>query len=194
MNDTILWYATRGAGATTLVLLTGVILLGILSVRRFEAAGWPRFLTTGLHRNLALLALIFLGIHIVTAITDPYTHLGLAALVPFASSYRTLWLGLGAVALDLLLALILTSLMRRVIGRRAWRAVHWLAYLCWPVAVLHGLGTGTDAFSPWLLALQGLCAAAVVAAVVARLASRRRDRLAAGRAGFRVRMTREPER
>ena len=90
MSDTLLWYTTRGAGAVSLVLLTAVIVLGILSALRVQAAGWPRFLTTGLHRNLALMTLVFLALHIVTAVVDPFTHLGwLTAVVPFSSSYRT---------------------------------------------------------------------------------------------------------
>src|SRR6202162_4210690 len=155
MNDTILWYTTRGAGAVSLVLLSAVVVLGILSSLRFEVPSWPRFLTTGLHRNLALTAVVFLALHIVTAVVDPFTHLGwLAAVVPFSSYYRTFWLGLGTVAFELLLAIVVTSLVRGFIGQVAWRLVHWLSYASWPIAVLHGFGTGTDAWSAWLFALQ----------------------------------------
>src|SRR5579859_5448697 len=155
MSTTYLWYTTRGAGAVSLVLLSAVIVLGILGASRYEAPGWPRFVTTGFHRNLSLLAVVFLALHIVTAVVDPYTSLGwTTVLIPFTSSYRTLWLGLGTVAFDLLLAIVLTSLLRRFIGQPAWRGVHWLAYACWPVAVLHGFGTGTDAWSFWLLLIQ----------------------------------------
>ena len=103
MSNTVLWYTTRGAGAVTLILLSTVVVLGILSNLRVESRRWPRFLTTGLHRNLALMALVFLALHIVTAVVDPYTNLGwAAALVPFSSYYRTLWLGLGVIAMELL--------------------------------------------------------------------------------------------
>ena len=95
---------------------------------------------------------MFLVLHIVTAVVDPFTHLGItAALVPFGSYYRTFWLGLGTVAFELMLAIVATSLLRHLIGVRVWRAVHWLAYVCWPVAVLHGIGTGTDASTPWMI-------------------------------------------
>jgi hypothetical protein len=87
------------------------------------------------------------------------------------SSYRTLWLGLGTVAADLLLALVITSLVRRRLGYRAWRGVHWFAYACWPVALLHGLGTGTDARSTWMLLLTIACVGAVLLAVAGRLAA-----------------------
>ena len=127
VKDTILWYATRGAGVVSLVLLTGVVVLGIVSAMRWQTASWPRFLTTGLHRNLALTTLIFLAIHVVTAVVDPFTALGWeAAIVPFSSPYRRFWLGLGVVAIYLLLAIVLTSLLRPLFGPRVWRIVHWL--------------------------------------------------------------------
>jgi sulfoxide reductase heme-binding subunit YedZ len=166
MNDTILWYATRGAGVVSLVLLTGVVVLGIVSAMRWQTASWPRFLTTGLHRNLALATLIFLATHIVTAVVDPFTALGWqAALIPFSSSYRRLWLGLGVVAIYVLLAIVLTSLLRPLFGHSAWRLVHWLSYLMWPVAVIHGIGTGTDPRFAWMLAIEAICIGSVVAAI-----------------------------
>jgi methionine sulfoxide reductase heme-binding subunit len=186
VSTTYLWYATRGAGAVSLLLLSAVTVLGVLSVARFESRGWPRFVTTGFHRNLSLLAVIFLALHIVTAVVDPYTSLGWAtAVIPFSSSYKTLWLGLGSVAFDLLLAVLLTSLLRGFIGRRAWRAVHWLAYASWPVAVVHGFGTGTDRWSAWLLALNAVCILAVGWAVAVRLMLPAGDPLSTERTRFR---------
>src|SRR5205823_14107568 len=172
MSDSILWYTTRGAGAVTLILLSAVVVLGILSNLRVQSPGWPRFLTTGLHRNLALMTLVFLALHIVTAVVDPFTNLGwAAALIPFSSSYRTFWLGLGVISFELLLAIVVTSLVRGVLGHRAWRAIHWLTYAAWPVGVVHGLGTGTDTWSAWMLAIAAGCVAGVGAAIVLRLTS-----------------------
>jgi sulfoxide reductase heme-binding subunit YedZ len=169
MSDTILWYATRGAGIVSLVLLTAVVVLGITSAMRWQAASWPRFLTTGFHRNLALTTLAFLAIHIVTAVVDPFTALGWnAALIPFSSSYRTFWLGLGVVAMYLLLAIVITSLLRPLFGVRTWRFVHWLTYAMWPVALIHGIGTGTDRRFSWMLFIDGVCVAAVLLAVLWR--------------------------
>jgi sulfoxide reductase heme-binding subunit YedZ len=174
VSDSILWYATRGAGIVSLLMLTGVVGLGVLTSLRLQSPSWPRFLTAGLHRNLALLAVAFLVIHIVTAVIDPFTALGpLAALVPFASSYRPLWLGLGVVALDLLLALVVTSLLRVRIGHRAWRAVHWLAYAAWPVALLHGVGTGSDSAAMWMRLIDVLCIAIVAGATAWRASTSR---------------------
>jgi sulfoxide reductase heme-binding subunit YedZ len=187
MSDQILWFATRGAGVVSLILLTMVTCLGLLTVVRWQSPSWPRFLTAGLHRNLALLSLAFLGTHIATAILDPFTALGIvAAAIPFASSYRPIWVGLGVIALDLILALIATSLIRERLGQRAWRAIHWASYAAWPLALVHGLGSGSDAFAPWLLAIQAICLAMVGGALLWRLAvggsnrSRLPDVVAAG--------------
>ncbi len=126
-------------------------------------------------------------VHIATAVMDSFAPIRLIdAVVPFTSAYRPLWLGLGAIAFDLLLAVAITSLVRRRLGYRAWRATHWLAYASWPVALLHGLGTGSDARARWMLALVAVCLAIVVAAVLARVAygwpERFATRLAAGTA------------
>jgi methionine sulfoxide reductase heme-binding subunit len=185
VSDTLLWYTTRGAGAVTLVLLSGVVVLGILSALRVQTSAWPRFLTAGLHRNLALMTLVFLALHIVTAVIDPFTHLGwLTAVVPFSSYYRTIWLGLGTVAFELLVAIVVTSLARPFIGQAAWRLVHWLTYASWPIAVIHGLGTGSDVWSPWSLVLTAVCVGAVVAAIGYRLMAGPRDPLAGARSAF----------
>ncbi|HEX4215212.1 MAG TPA: ferric reductase-like transmembrane domain-containing protein [Candidatus Dormibacteraeota bacterium] len=168
--DSLLWYTIRGAGAVSLVLLTAILCLGIVSALRWSSPAWPRFLTVGLHRNLALLALVVLALHIVLAVVDPYTALGWrAAVIPFAVGYRRLWLGLGSVALYLIVTLVVTSLLRQVIGLRLWRFVHWAAYACWPVAMIHGMGTGSDFGLTWMVALDVVSAAAVVAAVGLRL-------------------------
>lgn len=195
MSNTVLWYTTRGAGAVTLILLSAVVVLGILSTLRVQNESWPRFLTTGLHRNLALMTLVFLALHIVTAVVDPFTNLGwAAALVPFSSYYRTFWLGLGVIAFELLLAIVVTSLVRGVLGHRSWRAIHWLTYAAWPIGVLHGLGTGTDTWSVWMLGITGACVAAVGMAIVIRLTSGSSDPLAEARSSFRAAVDRRETR
>ncbi|HEY0716163.1 MAG TPA: ferric reductase-like transmembrane domain-containing protein, partial [Streptosporangiaceae bacterium] len=158
-----LWYATRSMGVMALILLTATVVLGVATVAGVSGPGIPRVVTGALHRNLSLLAMVFVAAHVLTTVLDRYTSIGLtAAFVPFSSSYRAFWLGLGAVALDLLLAVTVTSLFRDRMSYRAWRAVHWLSYASWPVALWHGLGTGTDTRVPWLLALDALCVASVL--------------------------------
>jgi sulfoxide reductase heme-binding subunit YedZ len=148
------------------------VLLGITGVvrRRPKTPRVPRFLVDGLHRNVSLLVVVFLVTHILSSVLDPFAHVRyLDALIPFVSSYRPIWLGLGAVAFDLLIALTVTSLLRRRLGLKAWRAIHWTAYACWPIAVVHGVATGTDARVAWFGALTTACVAAVLAALGFRL-------------------------
>jgi sulfoxide reductase heme-binding subunit YedZ len=167
-----LWYATRATGLVTLLLLTAAVVLGILTAGRFAGVTWPRFLTIGLHRNISLLAVAFLGLHVGTTVVDSYTSIGLTdALVPFLSSYKTVWLGLGAIASDLFLALIITSLLRQRLGHRAWRLIHWCGYVCWPVALVHAAGIGTDKTRSWVFLLTIACVAAVASALAARVMS-----------------------
>jgi methionine sulfoxide reductase heme-binding subunit len=167
MMPSPLWYATRGAGVVGLLLLTAVVVLGLATTTRREGSAWPRFLSSRMHGNIAWLAVVFLVIHVVTAVTDPFAHLGWRdALVPFGSRYRPLWLGLGVVSAELVGALVITSLLRSKLKYRNWRLVHWTAFACWPLAVLHGLGTGTDVRTMWFLAVDALCVVAVGAAIV----------------------------
>lgn len=170
-STTPLWYTTRATGLVALVLLTASMVLGVLASVRYQRPALPRFVTSGLHRNASLLALAFTIAHVITTVTDPFAHIRLQdAVIPFLSAYRPFWLGLGAIGLDLMLALIVTSLLRSRMTHRSWQLVHWSAYLCWPVAVLHGLGTGTDTPVRWVLALTVLCVLAVAGAASWRLA------------------------
>ena len=187
-SNSWLWYATRATGVTALILLTGSVVLGIVVQVRAASQRWPRLVTLGVHRNLSLLVLAFLGLHILTAVVDSYAPVGwLSVLVPFASSYRPIWLGFGTVAFDLLVAVTVTSLLRTRISARLWRLVHWAAYACWPSAVVHGLGTGSDAKQPFVLGVTVCCVVAVLLAAGWRLASGRPEhaaaRLAAGATG-----------
>lgn len=166
-----LWYITRGSGVVALLLLTASVGLGVVSALRWRTTRWPRFATVDVHRNLTLLSIVFVVIHVVTTVLDGYAPVGyLDSVVPFLSPYRPIWLGLGTVAFDLLLALVVTSLFRGLVPARAWRALHWTAYAAWPVALIHSLGTGSDARTAWL---QGIGVASLVAvslSVLARIA------------------------
>lgn len=169
-GPTALWYLTRGTGIVALVLLTATVVLGIVVSVGWTSPRLPRFASRDLHRNLSLFCLVLLVAHIVTAVADGFAPIGyVASIVPFSSPYRPLWLAFGTLSFDLLLAVGATSAVRRYLGQRAWRAVHWLAYACWPIALLHGLGTGTDTRLGVVLALNAACVAAVLAAVGWRL-------------------------
>lgn len=165
-----LWYATRATGVIALVLLTITVALGVLGVSRLETPRWPRIVTAGLHKNISLLVVAFVAVHVLTTVLDSFVAISpVSVFIPFTSSYRPLWLSLGTIAFDMLLAVVVTSLLRTRISYRAWKAVHWLAYACWPVALWHGLGTGTDSRLPWLLAIDAACVLLVAGALLWRL-------------------------
>ncbi len=165
-----LWYASRSTGVVCLVLTTTVVLLGLLVARQRRLPGLPKFGVVHLHRYLSLLAVGFVVVHILTAVVDSYVAISVAAaIIPFVSAYKPLWLGLGAVSVDLMAAVILTSLVRGRIGRKTWRGVHWLAYGAWPIAVAHSIGTGPDLRSGPLLGLTLGSVAAVLAAIAWRV-------------------------
>jgi sulfoxide reductase heme-binding subunit YedZ len=155
-----------------LILLTLSVLLGVLDVRRFNTKRVPRFMIDGAHRYVSLLAVAFLVLHIATAALDSFAPISLVdAVVPFGGRYRPFWLGLGATSFDLLLAVLATSLLRRKLGYGRWKAMHWFAYACWPLALLHGLGTGSDVKSHWMLWIASGCLVTVVLAASARVVS-----------------------
>ncbi|MGI8711872.1 MAG: ferric reductase-like transmembrane domain-containing protein [Solirubrobacteraceae bacterium] len=164
------WYLTRASGSVALILLSLSVVIGIMAIGRVQSRGWPRFAIDGLHRSSSLLAVVFLLVHIGTAVLDSFAPISLInAVIPFTGAYRPLWLGLGATAFDLLLAVAITSGLRVRLGHRVWRAAHWLAYGVWPVAVLHGLGTGSDVGQAWMTFVYLGCAAAVLLAGLARV-------------------------
>jgi methionine sulfoxide reductase heme-binding subunit len=171
-----LWFISRGSGLVLLALLSLVFVLGVATRTGSATRRWPRFAVAELHRTLSLFAVAFLGLHVVTAILDPFVSIGWAATaVPFMSPYRTAAIGLGTLAVDLGAAVLLTSLVRRRLGHRVWRAVHWLAYLALPVAFIHAIRAGTDLGVWWVAALIWGSAAAVLTAVLARLLSTARN-------------------
>jgi sulfoxide reductase heme-binding subunit YedZ len=164
------WYVLRSSGVVSLVLLTAVMALGIASSNRWRLGSQARFVTPALHRSLSLLSVVFVAVHVVTTLADPYAAVSLLATVlPFARAANALWIGLGAVSLDLILALIVTSLLRQRLGYRLWRFTHWGAYLSWPVAFAHSVGIGSDAPSLWFRVLALGCLATIIAATATRV-------------------------
>ena len=178
-----LWALGRGTGVVALVMFTATLVLGVASRSGRSVAGLGRFGLNELHRAAALTGVGLIAVHLASLFFDPYAQLQLVDLVvPFVGAYRPLYLGLGTVAVDLLLVITAVSLLRNAVGPRVFRAVHWLTYALWPVALVHGLGTGTDAGSLWVDAVAVTCVAAVGAALAWRLtpsyAERGRTRVA----------------
>ena len=180
MNTQILWYASRATGAVSLVLFTAVMVLGIASAARKGSSFLPRAGVLRLHRSIAVTAMTFLAIHIVTAIADGYVKLTYwDVLIPFRASWDPLWVGLGSVAVDLLLAIGISSALRRHLPARAWRVIHLTSYAMWPIAVAHGLGiSGGDGTSLWMVILDVICVAAVSVTLIVRALARHPDSIA----------------
>jgi sulfoxide reductase heme-binding subunit YedZ len=176
-TSTTVWYTMRASGIVALVLLTATTVLGILTAGRFRTPTWPAFAQADLHKRISLLALVFLTLHVLTAVVDTFVPVGVAAfVVPFASGYRPVWVAFGTVAVDLLAAVAISSAIRRRIGFRTWRAIHWLAYGSWPLAMAHALGIGTDASKRWFDAVALFCAVAVLGALAWRFRGHRLPR------------------
>ena len=178
------WYMIRATGVVALILLTVTTVLGLLSASRARTRHWPAFAQVELHKRATMLALVFLAIHIAASVLDTYVHVGLVSVIlPFTSSFKPVWTGLGAVAVDLLAAVAISSALRQRIDPRTWRGLHWLGYACWPIAMVHALGAGTDAAQLWMDAIAAACTVAVAAALAKRIAYHRTTRDDAARVG-----------
>lgn len=165
MDTQVLWYLSRASGLVSLALFTATVVLGLLTAGRLGTPGFPRFAVQSLHRNLSVLSLVFLLVHIGGAVLDGYVEIRwVDALVPFASAYDPFWLGLGALSLDLVLAVVITSLLRTRLSPGVWRGVHLASYAAWPVAVVHGFAmSGPD--TAWVLGFDVVCVAAAATAL-----------------------------
>lgn len=175
MTSPYLWYLNRGTGVVLLMLFTATLALGQLAARGGHGrTWWPRFVTQDLHRHLSLLSTLLLAGHATTAVLDEYVDIRwVDALAPGTGSYRTAYLALGALALDLTALVVATSLARRRLPDPLWRTIHALTYAAWLAAVGHTLGIGTDMATPWLRGLVAGCGLVVAAASLALLLGRR---------------------
>jgi predicted ferric reductase len=153
-----------------LILLSAAVILGLVTRNRWASRRWPRFVVESLHRNVSLLSTVFMVIHIASSVVDKYVKIRwIDAVIPFGAAYKPFWLGMGALSLDMFLAVAVTSLVRVRLGYRVWRGVHWLAYACWGLAIVHNLGIGSDRHQTWLLAINLAAVTGVVAALAWRI-------------------------
>jgi sulfoxide reductase heme-binding subunit YedZ len=177
VNSTYLWYTTRASGIVTLILLTLTMVLGLVTTSRSRARHWPGFAQQEIHRRISIMAVVFLAIHVSTSVLDTYVHIGwFAVVVPFTSPYSRFWVGLGTIALDLMIAVFVSSLLRARMKPGTWRGIHWLAYASWPIALAHTFGLGTDSRERWVMALVALCVLSVGLALVWRMRATARGR------------------
>ncbi|MEU0497490.1 ferric reductase-like transmembrane domain-containing protein [Mycobacterium sp. NPDC006124] len=170
MTDQALWALGRGTGTTALAFLTVSLTLGIATRSGRRLATLPRFAVAEVHRFAAVAGAALIALHVTLLFFDPYAQLRLVDFaVPFLGAYRPFWLGLGTVAVDVLVVLIITSLLRHRLGARVFRIVHWAAYASWPIALAHALGNGTDAGRAWFLVFAGCCVLTVAVALTWRV-------------------------
>lgn len=173
----MVWYLNRGAGVVLVALLTLSTALGVMSTARASTARWPRFATQGLHRNVALLTMVMLAVHIATGVLDTYIHLSwLDAFIPFIAGWRPGLLGLGTLATDIMVIATVTSLVRHRMSHRAWRGLHLVTYAAWGLGVLHGVGIGSDATTGWGFGVTVGSVGVVGAVAVVRLATLAHER------------------
>lgn len=175
--DQALWALGRGTGIVALVMFTVALVLGIATRSGRPVPGLGRFGAADVHRTAALTGTGLVAVHVGSLFLDPYAQLGPADLfLPFLGAYRPLWQGLGTLAVEVLGVVTVVSLLRHRVGPRVFRAVHWLTYVLWPLALLHALGNGTDAAAPWFRAVAVACIGAVALAVGWRVAPSYADR------------------
>lgn len=163
------WYLMRASGVVALLLLTVTFGLGIATSNRWKPRSSRLWVTTAIHRNASLLAVVFLTVHVLTSAIDPDAAVRWVSIVwPFGTAWS---LAVGTLSLDLVTALVVTSLGRRRLSFRAWRVLHWSAYAAWPFAVAHGLGMGTDVRTWWLQAVTVACIGAMGGVVTWRFSA-----------------------
>lgn len=175
MNEA-LWFLSRATGIASIALLTAVVVLGVVTSGRRRPHGESATVVMAVHRWLSLGMLSFITVHVATAVVETYVSIDwVSVLVPFTSGYETFWVGLGTLAVDLLVAVSVTSWLRHRISERAWRAVHYATYALWPMALVHGFVLGT-ASQAGLRAVTAACGVVGVGAVLWRLLSTHADR------------------
>lgn len=151
---TAVWYAARAGGLTAYLLLSASVCLGLLISGKARLKRWPRFALEDVHRFVGIVAGVFVAIHGFALLLDSFVPFSLSqVLVPGTSSYRPLAVGFGVVAAELLAALAISNHYRRRIPHGVWRRLHLLNFAVWALALVHGLTAGTDATTPWALAL-----------------------------------------
>ncbi len=165
----LVWVAERATGITALILLSLSTFLGAVISAGWRTVRFPEVRSVSLHRNISLMTMVFVVLHVVAAIADSYVDIPPgAAFIPFISSYKVFWVGLGTIAFDLLLAVIITSYLRDRVPARLWRLIHDLTYVLWAVATIHTLGAAYERSLTFITAAAGV--ALVVPTVILRYA------------------------
>jgi predicted ferric reductase len=171
------WFVMRGTGTVLIGLLTLSTVMGVMSTARAGNATWPRFATQALHRNVSLLTMAMLLGHVGIAVYDEAVDINwYDAFLPRPGAYHGFWLWLGTLATDIIIALVITSLLRHRLSHRLWRSLHLSAYAAWGFGLLHGIGIGSDSTTSWEMAVTVASVGVVAASAVIRLATLSHER------------------
>ncbi len=148
------WDVSRLGGFTAYGLLLASVVVGLALSLGWRSPRYPRFVTNELHRFLTMTALVFIAVHGLAVAVDPFIKLSpVEILVPFVSHYRPVWMAFGIIAGYVMLAVYLSERVRSRIGYGWWRRLHTLAFVVYVFATVHGLGAGSDARTPWAIAI-----------------------------------------
>lgn len=173
MKDPTFWIVARASGLTAYVLITLSVLAGLVVKSRPFGRAVRGAAITDTHRFLSLLALGAVALHGLTLVLDSTVRIGLGALlVPGLSAYRPVATAAGVVAAELAVLIVVSFPLRKRIGRRVWRRLHWATYAVFAAATAHGLAAGTDATQSWAFALYIGAVFAVAAATAWRVLTR----------------------
>ena len=145
MTNQIWWYTARAGGIVAWALMALSVLWGLaLSTKVLNGKPRPNWILD-LHRFLGALALVFTGVHVVAIVADSYVHFGLTeVLVPFTGTWHPVAVAWGIIGLYFLAAVEVTSLLRRRLSKRVWRATHFLSFPLFALTTVHALSAGTD--------------------------------------------------
>ena len=149
-SDPTFWLLARASGLTGYILLTLAVLAGLVLRSRPFGRALKAASVMDLHRVLSMLGLAALGIHGTALLLDKTVHMPIAGLfLPGSSSYRPLAVGLGVVAAELMALVTVSFSVRKLIGQKRWRLLHWSTYAIFALATTHGLLAGSDSAQPW---------------------------------------------
>ena len=164
------WFMARAGGIIAYVLLWLATCWGILMSSKAIKGVVDVPVAFALHEFLPILAVGFATLHAVVLLGDSYIGFKpWQILVPFASPYEPFWTGLGTLALYLLIALIASFYVRKRIGQKAWRALHYASYVAFLMALLHGIMAGSDTGTPAMTILYWVTAGLSVFLIYYRL-------------------------
>lgn len=166
------WYISRGSGFVGLSLIWLSMVLGLLVTNKL-AKFWPGVPASfAIHEYVSLLGLAFIILHGVILMGDQYINFSLFSIfVPFASSYEPFWVGVGQLGFYGFLVLSLSFYVRKQIGQRAWRSLHYISFLTYVFALLHGITSGTDTALPWVQNYYWFSAISLLFLIVYRILS-----------------------